>query len=90
MSPRERSGAVLRGGETAGPGAALEAAGAAAAAGESASWLRESSGKKVPFVLKVTYGGILCLGKRVRVSGAGAHSCPQPGWWVVCPDVIVS
>lgn len=90
VSPRERSGAVLRGGEAAGPGAALEAAGAAeGGGGESASVLRESSGKKVPFFVKVSYGGFLCLGNRVRVSGAGAHTCPQPGWWAVRPDVVV-
>lgn len=58
--------------ERAGPGAALEAAGAGG--GGSVLVLRESSGKKAPFVLKVSYGGIL------RVSGAGEHTCPQPGW----------
>lgn len=74
-APRERSGAALRGGERAGPGAALEAAGAGG--GGSVPMLRESSGKNVPFVLKVSYGGI--FDNRVRMSGAGAHTCPQLG-----------
>lgn len=74
-TPRERSGAALRGGERAGPGAALEAAGAEG--GGSLPVLRESSGKKMLFVLKVSYGGILRLSNRVRVSGTGAPTCPQ-------------
>lgn len=43
MTPRERSGAVLRGAERAGPGAALGAAGAGGGGG-SVPVLRENSG----------------------------------------------
>lgn len=85
MGEEERAalcGAALRGGDRAGPGSALEAAGAGAGAGGSVPVLVlwESSGKRVLFVLKVSYGGILRLGNRARVCGAGAHTCPQPGW----------
>lgn len=47
--------AALRGAQSAGPGAALEAA--RAAGGGLVPVLRESSGKKVLLVLKVSYGG---------------------------------
>lgn len=63
-------GGAARGREgRAGPGAALEAAGAAGGGG-SLPMLRESAGKKVPFVLKVSYRGDFAS----RLQGEGVRS----------------